>query len=82
MIAGAHEAAHLFVAKQTGDQLSLPLLFPSPLGTLGSFGGITRIKAPAANRCTLPLHNSRSCTSAIPQSFTTLASSVPYSILS
>lgn len=48
--AGAHEAAHRFVAKQTGDQLSLPLFFPSPLGTLGSFGGITRIKAPAANR--------------------------------
>ncbi|KAK9846226.1 hypothetical protein WJX84_002265 [Apatococcus fuscideae] len=47
---GAHEAAHRFVAKQTGDQVSLPLLFPSPLGTLGSFGGITRIKSPAANR--------------------------------
>ncbi|KAK9866046.1 hypothetical protein WJX84_008175 [Apatococcus fuscideae] len=47
---GAHELGHWFVAKQSGDQLGLPLLFPSPLGTLGSFGSITRIKAPVASR--------------------------------
>ena len=48
--AGAHEAGHLFAAKKHGVELAPPLLVPSNLGFLGSFGAVTRIKSTLKNR--------------------------------
>ncbi|MCO5555640.1 hypothetical protein L7F22_009185 [Adiantum nelumboides] len=47
-ILAAHEAGHIFAAKNVGAKLGVPYLVPS--WQLGSFGGITRIISTLPNR--------------------------------
>lgn len=53
MSAGAHEAGHIAAARKHGAELAPPLLVPSNLGFLGSFGAVTRIKSTLKNRTQL-----------------------------
>eukprot|EP01025_Chloroclados_australasicus_P027738 TRINITY_DN27455_c0_g1_i1.p1 TRINITY_DN27455_c0_g1~~TRINITY_DN27455_c0_g1_i1.p1 ORF type:complete len:458 (-),score=53.69 TRINITY_DN27455_c0_g1_i1:402-1775(-) len=46
----AHEIGHILTAKSQQIGLGLPLLIPSGLGLLGSFGGITSINPPVTSR--------------------------------
>mmetsp|Transcript_32013 Transcript_32013/g.80858 ORF Transcript_32013/g.80858 Transcript_32013/m.80858 type:complete len:477 (+) Transcript_32013:188-1618(+) len=53
LLLGAHEAGHIAAARKHGAELAPPLLVPSNLGFLGSFGAVTRIKSTLKNRTQL-----------------------------